>query len=302
MAVCSSLNPGQAPALMTATLMDRIASAVRDRHPLLMGVVNVTPDSFSDGGRFERPETAIAHALQLHQQGADILDIGGESTRPGAQPVGEQVELDRVIPVIEGIRAATDVLISIDTSKPGVMLAAVRAGADMINDVNALRAPQAIRVAADLAVPVCLMHMQGEPRTMQKDPRYGRVVDDIMAFFSARVRACLAAGLPAERIVLDPGFGFGKTLDHNLELLAGLERIGRSGHPVLVGLSRKSMLGAITGREQPDQRVAASVAAALLAAQRGAAIIRVHDVAETADALAVWRAVRNLESSEGKAQ
>ncbi len=302
MAVCSSLNPGQAPALMTATLMDRIASAVRDRHPLLMGVVNVTPDSFSDGGRFERPETAIAHALQLHQQGADILDIGGESTRPGAQPVGEQVELDRVIPVIEGIRAATDVPISIDTSKPGVMLAAVRAGADMINDVNALRAPQAIRVAADLAVPVCLMHMQGEPRTMQKDPRYGRVVDDIMAFFSARVRACLAAGLPAERIVLDPGFGFGKTLDHNLELLAGLERIGRSGHPVLVGLSRKSMLGAITGREQPDQRVAASVAAALLAAQRGAAIIRVHDVAETADALAVWRAVRNLESSEGKAQ
>ena len=302
MAVCSSLNPGQAPALMTATLMDRIASAVRDRHPLLMGVVNVTPDSFSDGGRFERPETAIAHALQLHQQGADILDIGGESTRPGAQPVGEQDELDRVIPVIEGIRAATDVPISIDTSKPGVMLAAVRAGADMINDVNALRAPQAIRVAADLAVPVCLMHMQGEPRTMQKDPRYGRVVDDIMAFFSARVRACLAAGLPAERIVLDPGFGFGKTLGHNLELLAGLERIGRSGHPVLVGLSRKSMLGAITGREQPDQRVAASVAAALLAAQRGTAIIRVHDVAETADALAVWRAVRNLESSEGKAQ
>ncbi|TVS12531.1 MAG: dihydropteroate synthase [Wenzhouxiangella sp.] len=285
---------------MTAPLTQRIANAFRDQQPLLMGVVNVTPDSFSDGGRFDRPEAAITHALELLEQGADILDIGGESTRPGAQSVAGPVELDRVIPVIEGIRALTDAPISIDTSKPEVMRAAVRAGADMINDVNALRAPGATRVAAELAVPVCLMHMQGEPRTMQKNPRYQRVVDDILAFFGARVSDCLAAGVCAERIVLDPGFGFGKTLTHNLELLAGLAGFRRLGHPVLAGLSRKSMLGAITGRERPDQRISASVAAALIAAQRGATIIRVHDMAATVDALNVWLAVRAVDASQGQ--
>jgi dihydropteroate synthase len=281
---------------MESNLATRIACAHRAARPLVMGVVNVTPDSFSDGGRFQSCERAVAHALDLAAQGADILDIGGESTRPGAAPVAESAELDRVIPVIEAIRAVSAAAISIDTSKPVVMRAAVAAGADMINDVYALRAPGALATAAELSVPVCLMHMQGEPRTMQQAPVYADVVADILAFFAARISDCVRAGMMRERLMLDPGFGFGKTLAHNLELLAGLHRFAELGLPVLAGLSRKSMLGAITGRERPDERVAASLAAALLAAERGAAIIRVHDVAETVDALKVRQALRNSET------
>lgn len=281
---------------MKSDLVKRFERVQRDCRPLLMGVVNVTPDSFSDGGRFASCERAVAHALDLAGQGADILDIGGESTRPGAEPVSEEAELERVMPVIEALRAATEVPISIDTSKPAVMRAAVAAGVDMINDVYALRAPGALAAAADLAVPVCLMHMQGEPRTMQQAPAYGDVVDDILAFFHDRVRECAAAGLPSKRLLVDPGFGFGKSLAHNLQLLAGLERFAALGLPLLAGLSRKSMLGAITGRERPDERIAASVAAALLAADRGAAIIRVHDVAETVDALKVRQALKQIET------
>lgn len=281
---------------MTSKLAERIVRAYRDGQPLVMGVVNVTPDSFSDGGRFESPERAVAHALDLAAQGADILDVGGESTRPGAAPVSESVELDRVVPVIEGIRAASVTAISIDTSKPAVMRAAVAAGADLINDVFALRAPAALETAVELDVPVCLMHMQGRPRTMQQSPHYDHVVEDLLAFFQARVRDCLQAGMAGAHLVLDPGFGFGKSLAHNLQLLAGLGRFAELGYPVLAGLSRKSMLGAITGRERPDERVAASVAAALLAADRGAAIIRVHDVADTVDALKVRQALSAIET------
>ncbi len=285
---------------MKFDLLERIEHARHKARPLVMGVVNVTPDSFSDGGLFASREHAIAHALDLVEQGADILDIGGESTRPGAEPVTEAAELERVVPVIAGIRAASAIPISVDTSKPAVMRSAVGAGADMINDVNALRAPGAVATAADLEVPVCLMHMQGEPRTMQQAPAYEDVVAEIKAFFQARIRDCRAAGIPSQALVLDPGFGFGKTLAHNLQLLAGLERFAALGLPLLAGLSRKSMLGAITGRERPDQRLAASVAAAVLAAERGAAIIRVHDVVETVDALKVLQALKQTEM-QGKA-
>lgn len=280
---------------MRPQLSQSIQRARIEGRPLLMGVVNVTPDSFSDGGLFLEPARALAHALTLVGQGADVLDIGGESTRPGAEPVGESEELARVMPVIEGIRARTDTPISIDTSKPAVMRAAVAAGADMINDVCALQAPDAAATAAELEVPVCLMHMQGQPRTMQQAPSYPKVVEDVLAFFRARTEACLAAGLRREQLVVDPGFGFGKTLEHNLALLAALGRFSELDLPVLAGLSRKSMLGAITGRERPEQRVAASLAAALLAAERGAAIIRVHDVAETRDALKVWQSVKGAQ-------
>ena len=282
---------------MRSELGQSIQRARSKACPLLMGVVNVTPDSFSDGGLFVDPARAIAHALELIEQGADVLDIGGESTRPGAEPVSESEELARVLPVIEGIRALADTPMSIDTSKPEVMKAAVAAGADMINDVCALQAPQAAETAAQLGVPVCLMHMQGQPRSMQQAPAYANVIEDILDFFVARIEACLAAGLQREQLVVDPGFGFGKTLAHNLTLLAGLERFGQLNLPLLAGLSRKSMLGAIAGRERPEQRVAASVAAAMLAADRGAAIIRVHDVAETRDALKVWLAVKGAEQA-----
>lgn len=259
-----------------------------------MGVVNVTPDSFSDGGRFDRPEQAVAHALSLLQQGADLLDIGGESTRPGAEPVSEEAELARVVPVIERLREHTGAPLSIDTTKPAIMRAAVAAGADMINDVNALREPGALDAAAELGVPVCLMHMQGKPRTMQDNPRYDDVVAEVLAFFRQRVQQCLEAGIERESITLDPGFGFGKTLAHNLSLLDRLRDLGSLGYPLLVGISRKSMLGAITGRKHPDERTAASISAAVLAAQRGAAIVRVHDVAETVDALKVWQALADM--------
>lgn len=257
-----------------------------------MGVVNVTPDSFSDGGRFEETGRAIEHAFRLLEQGADILDIGGESTRPGAVPVSEEQELARVIPVIEGLRGRTSTPISIDTSKPAVMREAVLSGADMINDVRALQAPGALSVAAELDVPVCLMHMQGSPQTMQDAPRYDDVIAEQIDFFEKRVAACEAAGIKREHIVLDPGFGFGKLLGHNLTLLDRLKDLQALGFPLLAGLSRKSMLGQLTGRKLAHERLIASVAAALIAAQNGATILRVHDVAETSDAIKVWLAVR----------
>jgi dihydropteroate synthase len=257
--------------------------------PLVMGIVNVTPDSFSDGGRHASTAAAIAHAHQLVQDGADILDIGGESTRPGAAYVGEQEELDRVLPVIEGLRGIP-LPVSIDTWKPGVMAAAVAAGACMVNDVNALQAEGALELVAKTDAAVCLMHKQGDPHNMQQQPHYHNVTDEVCAFLRERVAAAEAAGIALERIVIDPGFGFGKTLAHNLDLLRRLESFRALGVPVLAGMSRKSMLGAITGREV-GERVAASVAAALLAVQRGAAIVRVHDVRETVDALKVMDAV-----------
>ncbi|BCK87221.1 dihydropteroate synthase [Sideroxyarcus emersonii] len=261
--------------------------------PLVMGIVNVTPDSFSDGGRHASVHAAIEHAQQLVADGADILDIGGESTRPGADAVSEQQELDRVLPVIEGLRGIP-VPISIDTCKTGVMRAALAAGASLVNDVNALQAHGALEVLAGSDAAVCLMHKQGEPRSMQQQPHYADVVAEVHAFLRERVALLQAAGVPSERIVVDPGFGFGKTLAHNLALLRGLSGFASLGVPLLAGLSRKSMLGAITGRDV-NERLAASVAAALLAVQRGAAIVRVHDVRETVDALKIWHAVNEGE-------
>ncbi len=258
--------------------------------PRVMGILNVTPDSFSDGGRFLAREAALDQARAMAAAGAAIIDVGGESTRPGAEPVSEAEELERVIPVIEALRREIELPISVDTSKPAVMREAVRAGAGLINDVNALRAAGALEAAAEAGVPVCLMHMQGEPRTMQRDPRYQDVVAEVRDFLADRIAACEAAGIPAKRLLVDPGFGFGKTLEHNLTLLRRLHELTSLRRPLLVGLSRKSMLGALTGRPV-EARQAASVAAAVLAAERGAAIIRVHDVAETVDALAVTRAV-----------
>lgn len=284
---------------MTETLEQRLLQAHATGRALVMGVVNVTPDSFSDGGRFLDPDRAVRHALELAAAGADILDVGGESTRPGAEPVDEAEELERVVPVIEGIVAATDVPVSIDTAKPAVMRRAVAAGAAMINDINGLRAAGVAETVAELGVPICIMHMLGEPRTMQDNPVYESVVDDIGDFLSERVRVCRSAGIDPSRIVLDPGFGFGKTLDHNLELLARLDELVAMGFPILVGLSRKSMLGALTGRKRAADRVAASVAAHLIAAHKGAAVIRAHDVAETVDALKVLRAVAQASKNTG---
>lgn len=261
--------------------------------PLVMGVVNATPDSFSDGGRFAAPEAAIDHGLRLIGEGADLVDLGGESTRPGAPEVPEDEELRRVIPLVEAL-AGRGVPISVDTAKPGVMRAALAAGASIINDVTALDAPGAIDAVRGSGCGLVLMHMQGTPRTMQADPRYGDVVADVAAYLRARFKAARAAGIDADRIALDPGFGFGKTAAHNVELLARLSELTALGAPILVGLSRKSTLGAITGRPV-DQRLHASVAAALLAAERGARIVRVHDVSATVDALKVWCAVAGIE-------
>ncbi len=257
--------------------------------PKVMGIVNVTPDSFSDGGRHLSHEAAIAYARQLIEDGADMLDIGGESTRPGAATVSEQEELDRVLPVIEGLRDIA-VPISIDTWKPAVMRAALAAGAAMVNDINALQAPEALAAVAYSDAAVCLMHKQGNPENMQLAPQYAGVMSEVMSFLKARMLAAQAAGIARERIVIDPGFGFGKTLVHNLALLKNMQTFAELGVPMLAGLSRKSMLGAITGRDV-GHRQAASVAAALIAVQRGAAIVRVHDVRETVDALQVWRAI-----------
>jgi dihydropteroate synthase len=250
----------------------------------IMGVLNVTPDSFSDGGFFLSKDKAVAHARQMAAAGADILDIGGESTRPGAQAVSVQQELDRVLPVIEAIRAAIDLPVSIDTSRPEVMRAAVAAGAGLINDVRGLRAPGALAAARDLAVPVCLMHMQGEPRSMQQHPVYANVVTDVRDFLEARIDACVAAGMARERLLIDPGFGFGKTAAHNLELLRRLGELRALGRPVVAGLSRKSMIGALLNLPV-DERLHASVALALIAVQNGASIVRVHDVRATRDAI-----------------
>ncbi|HEX4986827.1 MAG TPA: dihydropteroate synthase [Burkholderiales bacterium] len=254
-----------------------------------MGVLNVTPDSFSDGGRWLDPDAALAHARRLVEEGADILDVGGESSRPGAQPVPEGEELRRVMPVLERLSALA-VPVSVDTCKPGVMRAVIGAGAAMINDITALGAEGALDAVAASQAAVCLMHMQGEPRTMQREPKYADVAGEVCGFLEARARAAVAAGIAAERIVVDPGFGFGKTTQHNLELVRALPRLRALGFPVLAGLSRKSLLGRIAGREAAD-RIHASTAAALLAVQRGASIVRVHDVAATRDALLVWRAV-----------
>ncbi|MDD5389531.1 MAG: dihydropteroate synthase [Gallionellaceae bacterium] len=250
--------------------------------PLVMGIVNVTPDSFSDGGR--SPRQAIEHGLRLRAEGADILDIGGESTRPGAAAVSVQAELDRVLPVLEGLRDCGAAL-SIDTMKPEVMRVALAVGADMINDVRALQAPGALEAVANSDCGVCLMHMQGEPRGMQSDPRYEDVVAEVGRFLQGRVVVALAAGISRERLLIDPGFGFGKTLEHNIALFKALPELARIA-PVLAGVSRKSMLGLITGRPI-EERLAASIAAALLAAGRGAAILRVHDVGDTVDALKI---------------
>lgn len=257
--------------------------------PLIMGVVNVTPDSFSDGGRFFDPRRAVEHGRRLVEEGADILDIGGESSRPGAEPVSARDELKRVLPVIEAL-VDTGVPISVDTVKPEVMREAVAAGAGIINDIGALQAPGALEAAAGFRAAVCLMHMRGEPRTMQQEPRYGDVVAEVREFLAQRVAAAQAAGIGPERIIVDPGFGFGKLLEHNLALLRQLDRFAGLGAAVLVGISRKSMLGQITGRPV-GERLPGGLAAALIAVQKGARILRVHDVAATKDALAVLAAV-----------
>jgi dihydropteroate synthase len=259
--------------------------------PLVMGVVNVTPDSFSDGGRFASVDTALRQARQLIAEGADILDIGGESTRPGAQAVPVAEELDRVIPLLEAL-AESPIPLSVDTYKPAVMAAALSAGASMVNDVKALREPGALEVLRGSDVAVCLMHMQGTPETMQIAPRYDDVVGEVCGFLRERVAACEAAGIDRARIVVDPGFGFGKTKAHNIDLLRHLGQLAALGRPILAGLSRKSVLGTITARSV-GERVHSSVAAALVAVYRGAAIVRVHDVRATRDALAVYEAVES---------
>jgi dihydropteroate synthase len=256
-----------------------------------MGVVNVTPDSFSDGGRFLHRDAAIAHALRLEEEGAQILDVGGESTRPGAEPVSVEDEWRRVIPVVEGLAGKVRAVISVDTSKPEVMRAAAAAGVGLINDVRALREPGALQAAAASGCAVCVMHMQGDPRTMQREPTYRDVVGEVAAFLEQRARECELAGIAADRIVLDPGFGFGKTVAHNLELLRRLGELTPSGRPILAGLSRKSLLKTILGRET-GERLHGSVALAVMAVIHGARIVRAHDVAATVDAIRTVLAVR----------
>ena len=258
----------------------------------IMGVLNVTPDSFSDGGIFMARDNAVAHARRMAEEGADLIDVGGESTRPGAQPVSVQEELDRVLPVIEALRDTFSVPISIDTSKPEVMRAAVASGAGFINDVRALGNDGALAAAADLRVPVCLMHMRGEPRSMQTDPHYTDIVAEVRVFLARRLAACLAAGIDSARLVVDPGFGFGKTLAHNAQLLRGLGGLKTLGVPILVGLSRKSMIGKALGLPV-EQRLYASLALAVTAVANGARIVRTHDVRATREALRMYEAVYN---------
>jgi len=260
-----------------------------------MGIVNVTPDSFSDGGHHLQHDAALAHARQLIAEGADIIDVGGESTRPGAQPVSVDEELARVLPVIEGLRGVA-VPISIDTCKPQVMRAALDAGVQMVNDINALQDAAAMDAVVSSNVAVCLMHKQGNPQTMQLQPNYQNVMAEVSAFLRARITAAEAAGIQRNRIVIDPGFGFGKTLVHNLTLLRRLDILRELGVPILAGLSRKSMLGTLTGQDA-GQRQSASVAAALIAVQRGANMVRVHDVRATVDALKIWNAVDRADIS-----
>ncbi|MEF9979317.1 MAG: dihydropteroate synthase [Thermomonas sp.] len=275
----------------TSPQLDCNGRILRLDRPQVMGIVNVTPDSFSDGGAHAGADAAVAHALQLAAEGADILDIGGESTRPGADEVPVEEELRRVVPVIERLAKETSLPISIDTSKPDVMRAAVAAGAGMINDVFGLRREGALDAAAALGVPVVLMHMQGEPRSMQEAPQYDDVVAEVHRFLAERIFAAEMSGIAKKNIVVDPGFGFGKTTQHNLQLLAQLQRFTELGVPVLAGLSRKKSIGELTGRSDPRERGAGSVAAHLIAAQRGAMLLRVHDVAASVDALKVWNAL-----------
>jgi len=262
--------------------------------PRVMGILNVTPDSFSDGGRFVAPAMAVARAQQMVAEGAAIIDVGGESTRPGAAAVDAREEMARVVPVIEALAAELPVPISVDTSKPEVMRAAVAAGAGLINDVYALRLPGALAAAAELGVPVCLMHMQGEPRTMQQAPHYADVVAEVRDFLAQRVADCIAAGIARERILLDPGFGFGKTLAHNLSLLKHLPVLHGLGQPLLVGMSRKSMIGAVLDAPL-EERLYGSLAVAAIGAWLGAAVVRVHDVKASADALKMVAAVQAAE-------
>ena len=256
----------------------------------VMGIVNVTPDSFSDGGRYNTVDLAVQRARQMVADGAAFVDVGGESTRPGADPVSEQEELDRVCPVVEAIAREVDTIISVDTSTPSVMRESARLGAGLINDVRALEREGAVEAAMEARLPVCLMHRKGAPGTMQDDPAYRHVVRDVATYLMDRVRACEAAGIEAGEILLDPGFGFGKSLEHNLQLLAALEQLRVLGYPLLVGMSRKTMLGGITGRDV-DERLPASLAAATIAAQKGVSVIRVHDVRETVDAVRVVEAM-----------
>ena len=262
-----------------------------------MGILNVTPDSFSDGGKFLIRDAALRQAESMAAAGASIIDVGGESTRPGSDDVSEQEELDRVLSVLEGIVGNVDAAVSIDTSKPGVMREAIAAGASMINDIRALREDGALQVAAELHVPVCLMHMQGQPGTMQERPSYDDVVAEVQEFLAGRIIACREAGLDEESLIVDPGFGFGKTRQDNIELLANLRQLEQLGRPILAGLSRKATLGELTGRDV-DERVPASVAAAVIAVTRGAAIVRVHDVRETVDALRIAAAVTESDRSK----
>ena len=275
----------------TSPQLDCNGRTLRLDVPRVMGIVNVTPDSFSDGGAHDDVDAAVAHGVKLVEEGADILDIGGESTRPGADEVAVAEELRRVIPVIERLAAQVAVPISIDTSKPEVMRAAVAAGAGMINDVCGLRREGALDAAASLGVPVVLMHMQGEPRSMQDAPDYDDVVAEVHRFLAERIFVAEMAGIAKKNLLVDPGFGFGKDTRHNLQLLAQLQRFTELGVPVLAGLSRKKTIGELTGRAEPRERAAGSVAAHLIAAQRGAMLLRVHDVAATVDALKVWNAL-----------
>lgn len=273
-------------------------------YPNVMGILNVTPDSFSDGGRFNSLDTGLQQAEQMLKDGAHIIDVGGESTRPGAKPVSVQEELDRVIPIVEKIASSLDVAISVDTSTPQVIEAAVNAGAHMLNDVRALQREGAIEAVAATDLPVCLMHMQGQPDSMQKNPNYQQVADDVYVFLAQRIQKCSQAGIDVSRLLVDPGFGFGKTLKHNVKLLAKLESLKTLGVPVLVGMSRKTMIGAILKDVQSDgvsvdrpvdERVDGSVAAAVIAASKGAHIVRVHDVKQTADAMRVVAAVKHVD-------
>ena len=265
--------------------------------PVVMGIVNVTPDSFSDGGEYNLFESACRHVDHIIEQGALIIDIGGESTRPGAAEVTVEQELERVLPIIKYISSKHDVWISIDTSKPEVMKQAVAAGANLINDVRALQLPGALAMAANLNVPVCLMHMQGQPKTMQNSPEYQDVLKDVFEFFEQRISACEAAGITRSQIILDPGFGFGKTLAHNYQLLAGLAVFHQFDLPILIGLSRKSMIGDLLKRST-SERLAGSLAGALIAAQNGAHVIRVHDVPETVDVLKIMTVTQNYSAYE----
>jgi len=266
--------------------VSRLAALLQLNRPLVMGILNITPDSFSDGGRFLERESALTHARQMLDDGADIIDIGGESTRPGTKEVSEEDEINRVLPVVQALRDEFDVAISVDTSKAAVMLAAMAEDIDLINDVRALREPGSLEAVAASQLPVCLMHMKGKPRTMQESPHYDNVVLEVAEFFRQRIQACEDAGITKDRLILDIGFGFGKTPEHNLTLLNRLSHFGDFGMPLLVGLSRKSTIGKIV-----DDRLTGSLSGALAAISRGARVLRVHDVAETVAALKVWRSI-----------